>query len=154
MYRVPAALCGMLIGAATAHASSILTVPDPDADAPSVIALGTTEPPTLEGVPTAPDLAVEDEANPPRYQVGGSILAFGVEAIPAAPVEVASIDSVADEEPDEPSYSPMPFVIRGGVLGDAFSAPPAEEIELPEEAADEGEVTEPVEPSEPLEQPG
>ena len=146
MYRVPAATSVLLLWAATAHASSVVTLPEAGGETPSIIALGSAEPPTLEGVPVEPEM-VQDETNQPRYRVGASILAFGETAIPAAPVAVASIEPESTAEPEEPHLSPMPLVIRGGVIGDAFSAPPADEVELPEEALDDEDGTVPAEPA-------
>lgn len=148
MYRVLAASGLAVLSAAIAQASSILSVPDTTAQTPSVIALGSAEAPTLEGVPMSAESAGAEGGNPPVYRVGDSILALGVDAIPSAPVAVASIGQPADAEKEEPRVPQMPLVIRGGVTGSAFSAPPAEEIQLPEEAAD-GEPEETAEPAKP-----
>ena len=147
MYRVPAAVCAAVLSCAPAQASSILTLPETGADTPSIVALGSAEPPTLEGIPVGPDVAGDDETNPPQYRIGGSIVAFGTDAIPAAPVAFASIEPEADEEP---ALAPMPFVIRGGVIGDAFSAPPAEALARPEEPP----AGDPAAAGQPFEQPG
>lgn len=144
MYRVPAAICVLSLSAAVADASSIQNLPETSGGAPSIMAIGSDEPPTLEGVAVGSGAAGDGET--PRYQVGRSILAFGAEAIPSAPVAVASIEPVAGDEPE--TKAETPFVIRGGVVGDAFAAPPAETVELPDETA-AGERGEPAEPAEP-----
>ena len=149
MYRVSAAICVLSLSAAVAHASSIQDLAETSDGTPSIIAIGSDEQPTLEGIAIGSETSEDGET--PRYQVGGSILAFGAEAIPAAPVAVASIDPVAEEKAE--TKGETPFVIRGGVVGDAFAATPPETVELPDETA-AGEPSEPVEPAEPVEPQG
>lgn len=51
MVRVPAAFCALSLSALAAQASSIVTLPAQDGPAPSIVAMGSTEPPVPESTP-------------------------------------------------------------------------------------------------------
>lgn len=145
MYRVLAASTLGLLTAFAAHATSILTVPELTGDSDSVVTLGSAEPPSVEARPIGPVSAAGDD-DQRRYEVGASLLAIGADAIPSAPAAVASVEKPAAGEALKLHDAPLPAVMRGGIVGDAFSAPPAPPAEPRQaEAAAEDDGAEPDE---------
>ena len=124
-------LCGMLLLLAAsgqgAAASFVVLPAEPPAKTPSIVLLGEPVAAAIEARPlaTAPE-TVE------AFVISPSVIAFGAEAIPTASEQVASIGGA--EKPRWTAAS-MPLVIRGGMIGDAFSGPGAPEVTSEEASA-------------------
>lgn len=129
----------LLMGSGEADAQSITPISRaPAASSPSFVTLGKAE-------------AVEAHAlrrgsgeDADVFALSTSVIAYGSGAIaPARDEKVAAIPepvAAAAPEPAAPAKpvwraESMPLVIRGGVVGDAFSAPPAPTVTLQEEQA-------------------
>lgn len=137
-----------------AEASSIITLPAIDGDrSPSVIQIGT--PPQTND----PDVVVGEvdekdagQGNGDGISLSPSVVVLGEPAV--ASENVAAIDGSNDEDRRN---KPMPLVIRGGVLGDAFSpvASSAPVTVNPQATVETGDVEAPeaAKPGEAPEQP-
>lgn len=141
MYRVPLrglalALPVLLATTAAGAASSILVLPEatPGGATPSIVMLGDAVAAPVEARALSGEGGTEAAmAEPEIFVLGLSMIAFGAEAIPAAREAVASIGEATEQAEPRPIAETMPLVIRGGVIGDAFSAPPAELVTPPDE---------------------
>jgi hypothetical protein len=117
-----------------AHASSIIVLPGMTGDlGPSMVEFGQTAAPDLTVLAAMPEPAQPPIAEPGHVDViSPSIIAMGEPAV--ANENVAAIDG----ETKRTGPSTMPMVIRGGVVGDAFSAPSGGSVAVqPEVAAQE-----------------
>ncbi|NLD53980.1 MAG: hypothetical protein GX652_04895 [Burkholderiaceae bacterium] len=125
-----------ICAAGPAAASSFVALPDAKpGPSPSIVYLGESAPILAAAVQAPPASTVADFAGTaealaqstvslptvePIYRISPSIVAYGTPAI--EDVKVASIG----DEPEPARFAEMPMVIRGGIVGDAFtSAEPA-----------------------------
>lgn len=120
-----------VVWSGTAHASSFIVLPAMTGDlGPSMVELGQTGTPDVTVLAAMPQPAQPPIAEPGHVDViSPSIIAMGEPAV--ANENVAAIDG--DTKKTGPST--MPMVIRGGVVGDAFSAPSGPSVALQPQAA-------------------
>lgn len=104
---------------APASASSFMALGSaPPAPSPSIITMGEPVAPTVEARLVSGDPA--SDTAPAIYRIAPSVIAFGAEAIPKSPEQVAAIGR--RQAARHFSTDAFPMVIRGGVIGDAFIA--------------------------------
>lgn len=132
MYRVatPAALLLLLGGHAQASSFHIIEDGTPE-HTPSIISLDATDlPQVATGIAAGSEAAAAQEIIP----VSPSVVAVGIDAVPPQPGSVASVE----EERDLPAWHAerLPQIIRGGLVGEMFSAPPTAAPELAEGAGE------------------
>ena len=115
-----------------AHASSIIVLPAmTDHLSPSMVEVGQTGAPDLTVLAAMPP-AQPRIAEPGHVDIiSPSIIAIGEPAV--ANENVAAIDG----ETKKAAPGSMPMVIRGGVVGDAFSAPTSASVTVQPQAAAE-----------------
>jgi hypothetical protein len=131
--RASALLAIGMMWAGGAEASSIITVDPPKSGAtPSIVVLGATQSPPVAAAPAQsdPDVVAGNLDKPngePPAQIGdgvelsSSVIALGEPGVETG--KVAAIDNTAGATARHFSLPVM--VIRGGVVGDAFSPPTA-----------------------------
>ena len=121
-----------------AHASSIIVLPAMTDDlGPSMVALGQSGAPDLTVLAAMPAPAQPPIAEPGHVDIiSPSIIAMGEP--PVANENVAAIDG----ETKKSAPGTMPMVIRGGVVGDAFSAPTGASVTVQPQATAEAPSSE------------
>lgn len=92
---------------------------------PSIMVMGEPVAPAVEARLISTGSAAEGDsvAAPAIYQIAPSVIAFGAEAIPKSPEQVAAIGR--RRPTGHFSTDAFPMVIRGGIIGDAFIRPAA-----------------------------
>jgi hypothetical protein len=130
------------VWSSAAHASSFVVLPAMTDDfSPSIVELGQAGTPDVNVLAAIPAPAQPPIAEPGHIDIiSPSIIAMGEPAV--ADENVAAIDG---GETKKSGPSTMPMVIRGGVVGDAFSAPSSASIAVePQAAAQEPSSSESV----------
>jgi hypothetical protein len=121
-----------IVWSSGAYASSFVVLPAMTDDfSPSIVELGQAAAPDVNVLAAIPEPAQPPIAEPGHVDIiSPSIIAMGEPAV--ADENVAAIDG-GETKKSEPST--MPMVIRGGVVGDAFSAPSAASVAPQPQAA-------------------
>jgi hypothetical protein len=127
MRAVSALLLLVTLWSGEAAASSFLVLPAFDGkSSPSMVSVAPPPPTdvTTLGAPdqTAPDVTIGEVDKPPQEAADGSIVMLSPSIVAMGEPAVAQEKVAAiGEEGTKPRPEPLPMVIRGGILGDAFS---------------------------------
>lgn len=143
MYRVatPAAL--LLLLGVQAQASPFHVIENGTAeDTPSIVRLEPAETITIVGAPSDDRAATTDREMIP---ISPSIIAIGIDAVPPDHGSAASVEE--ESKPPDWHAERLPQIIRGGLVGEAFSAPAgATAPGIADEASEPGPAREAVAP--------